>query len=135
MRQFRGRPHAGEEPETPKWMAALDTFTPAKAAGAGALLSGLNPKNLLLAVAAAVAIAQTGIGGGEQAGAYAVFVVVATLGVGTPVALSIALGERARERLDRLERWMSQHNAAIMSVVLLILGVKLIGDAVSGFSA
>jgi len=30
---------------------------------------------------------------------------------------------------------MSQHNAAIMSVVLLILGVKLIGDAVSGFSA
>ena len=60
---------------------------------------------------------------------------LATLGVGTPVALSIAFGERARELLDRLEGWLSQHNAAIMSVVLLILGVKLIGDAVSGFSA
>ena len=135
VRQFRGRPQAGETPEQPKWMAALDTFTPVKAAGAGALLSGLNPKNLLLAVAAGVAIAQTGISTGEQAGAYAVFVVIATLGVGTPVALSLAMGERARKLLDGLKDWMTLHNAAIMAVVLLILGVKLIGDAISGFAA
>jgi len=40
VRQFRGRPHAGEQPDTPKWMAALDTFTPGKAAGTGALRRG-----------------------------------------------------------------------------------------------
>jgi hypothetical protein len=30
---------------------------------------------------------------------------------------------------------MAQHNAAIMSVLLLIIGAKLVGDAISGFSA
>ena len=103
VRQFRGRPRAGAPAEQPKWMAALDTFTPVKAAGAGALLSGVNPKNLLLSVAAGVAIAQTGIDTGEQVVAYAVFAVIATIGVGTPVVLSIVLGERARELLDELK--------------------------------
>jgi hypothetical protein len=30
---------------------------------------------------------------------------------------------------------MARHNAAIMAVLLLVIGVKLIGDAVSGFSS
>ena len=29
---------------------------------------------------------------------------------------------------------MARHNAAIMAVILVIIGVKLIGDAISGFS-
>src|SRR6478609_7192000 len=62
-RQWRGRPRGDEQPPVPKWMGAIDAFTAPKAVGAGALLSGLNPKNLLLAVAAAAAIAQTGISG------------------------------------------------------------------------
>ena len=73
LRQWRGRPHADEEPVTPKWMGALDGFTPIKAAAAGVALSALNPKNLLLTVAGAAAIAQTGIGAGEQAAALLVF--------------------------------------------------------------
>jgi hypothetical protein len=30
---------------------------------------------------------------------------------------------------------MAAHNAAIMTVLLLVLGVKLIGDAIAGFSS
>ena len=67
LRQWRSRPTEGEEAALPKWMGSIDAFTPVKALGAGAALSGLNPKNLLLAVAAAAAVAQTGIAGGEQA--------------------------------------------------------------------
>jgi hypothetical protein len=63
----------GEGRDTPKWMQALDRFTPVKVAGTAVLLSAVNPKNLLLAVADTVAIAQTGISAGEQAVAYAVF--------------------------------------------------------------
>src|SRR5262249_45220480 len=70
LKQWRGRPHAGDEVKTPKWMEALDQFSPVKAAGAGAVLSALNPKNLLLAAAGAAAIAQTGISMGQQAVAY-----------------------------------------------------------------
>jgi threonine/homoserine/homoserine lactone efflux protein len=132
-RQFRGRPRAGETPESPKWMQALDTFTPAKAAGAGVLLSALNPKNLLLAVAGAATIAQTGIDADEEAIAYAIFVVVATIGVALPVTLAIALGERSRALLDELKDWLAVHNAAIMAVLLVVIGFKLIGDAISGF--
>ena len=66
VKQFRGRPHEGEEAPTPKWMGALDTFTPVKATGAGIVFSALNPKNLLLTIAAATAIAQTGISGASR---------------------------------------------------------------------
>ena len=37
--------------------------------------------------------------------------------------------------LDALEGWMARHNAVIMAVLFLLIGAKLIGDAVSGFSA
>lgn len=80
-RQWRGRPHGGEEPPTPKWMGALDAFTPVKAGGAAIVLSALNPKNLLLIVAGMAAIAQNGIPGGEQAVALVVFTLVASIGV------------------------------------------------------
>jgi threonine/homoserine/homoserine lactone efflux protein len=133
VRQWRGRPAAGEAGEMPKWMRAIDTFTPPKAAGLAVLLSAVNPKNLLLTVGAAAAIAQTGASTGDQAIALAVFVVVGTLGPGAPVALYFALGERSRRLLDELKAWMSSHNAAIMAVLCLIIGAKLIGDALSGF--
>ena len=132
VKQWRGRPREQGEATTPKWMSALDTFTPVKAAGAGALLSGLNPKNTLLAIGGAAAIAGTGIATGQQVVAYALFVVVATIGVGAPVALSIVMGDRSRKPLDEIKDWMGQNNAVIMVVLMLLLGVKLIGDGLSG---
>jgi threonine/homoserine/homoserine lactone efflux protein len=132
VRQWRGRPRDPSQIHTPKWMAALDTFTPVKAVGAGAVLSGLNPKNTLLAVAGAAAIAGTGIDAGQQAVAYAIFVLIATVGVGAPVVLAIAMGDRSRKLLDELKDWMAANNAVIMAVLLLVIGVKLIGDGISG---
>ena len=134
VRQWRSRPHEGEEVATPKWMGAIDSFTPGRALGAGALL-GVNPKNLLLAVAAAAAIAQTGIPGSEQAIAYAVFALIGTIGVGAPVVTFFVLGERSREMLDGLKTWMSRNNTAIMAVLCLVIGAKLIGDAIGALSS
>jgi threonine/homoserine/homoserine lactone efflux protein len=134
LKQWKGRPKPGEPAETPKWMAAVDNFTAPKALGMGALLSGLNPKNLLLAVAAAAAIAATGISGGEQAISYAVFALIATIGVAAPVVIYFALGDRAGPILDDLKDWMAQHNAAIMTVLMLVIGMKLVGDGIVGLS-
>ena len=131
VRQFTHRPHGDAQPATPSWMQALDTFTPVKAAGAGVVLSAVNPKNLLLSVAGAAAIAQTGIDAGEQAIAWAVFVLVATLGVAAPVVIAFAMGSRAGELLERLKGWLSANNAVIMAVLLVVIGAKLIGDAIS----
>jgi len=134
-KQWRGRPHGDEQAATPKWMGAIDGFNAVKALGAGVVLSGANPKNLLLAVAAAAAIVQTGIPGGEQAGAYAVFALIGTIGVAVPVVIYFALGDRAGPILQRLKRWLAQNNGVIMAILLLLIGVKLIGDAIAGFSS
>lgn len=135
VRQFRGRPKGGERAPLPSWMARIDDIRPAAAAGLAALLAGANPKNLLLAVGAAASIAQTGVSGGQQAVAYLVFAVVGTLGVGTPVGVYVALGPRADKPLADTKDWLSAHNAVIMSVLCLVIGAKLIGDAIGGLSA
>lgn len=134
LKQWRARPHDGEEPPTPKWMGAVEEFSPVKALGAGAVLAGANPKNLLLAVAAATSIAQTGIPGGEQAVAYAVFAIVGTIGVAVPVVVYFAMGDRAGPLLDRMKAWMAHNNAVIMAVLCLVIGAKLIGDGITGLS-
>jgi Sap, sulfolipid-1-addressing protein len=134
VRQFRGRPHGGEEPQMPKWMATIDKTTPVTALGLAAALSGANPKNLLLAAAGAAAIAQTGISGVQQAIAYVVFAVIGTLGVGIPVGIYFVLGERSQDLLARLKDWMTQHNAVIMAVLCLIIAAKLIGDGIGALA-
>ena len=74
LKQWRGRPKAGETAEMPRWMSAVDHFTPAKSFGLGVVLSGLNPKNLALTVAAAASIAQAGLDGVESFEVAIVFV-------------------------------------------------------------
>lgn len=64
--------------------------------------------------------------------AYVVFVAMASVGVAAPVVLYFALGERSRHLLDRMRVWFARNNSVIMAVLLLIIGVKLIGDAISG---
>ncbi|BAL88277.1 hypothetical protein AMIS_30570 [Actinoplanes missouriensis 431] len=127
--QFRGRPQRGEAAAMPGWMNAIDGFGALKSFGVAAALSAVNPKNLLLAVAGATAIAQTGIPGGQQAAAYGIFMVVGTLGVAAPLVLYFAMGDRSADLLGRLKDWMSSHNAVIMSVLCLVIGAQLVGDA------
>jgi Kef-type K+ transport system membrane component KefB len=134
VRQFRGRPRGDEQPQMPKWMASIDRTTPLAALGLAALLSGANPKNLLLAISGGAAIAQTGIPGGQQAIAYLVFALIGTLGVGIPVGIYFALGDRSEKVLGELKDWMSQHNAVIMTVLCLVIAAKLIGDAIGSLA-
>ena len=135
LRQFRGRPRAGDEAPMPKWMATIDKVKPGAALGLAALLAGANPKNLLLAVGGAAAIAQTGIAGGQQAVAYAIFALIGTVGVGAPVVIYFAMGERSQALLGRLKDWMDHNNAVIMSVLCLVIGAKVIGSGIAGLSA
>jgi threonine/homoserine/homoserine lactone efflux protein len=135
VRQWRGRPSGGEETPTPGWMRTIDEFTIAKAGGAGFALSALNPKNLLLTAAAAAEIAEVGLSAGRQVALLLGFVLVASAGVLTPLVFALALGDRSRELLEGLRGWMARYNAVIMGLLFLLIGAKLIGDAVSGFSS
>ena len=134
-RQWRGRPQADAQPELPAWMKTIDTFTPPKAFGMGILLSAANPKNLILVVGAAAAIAQTGVDSADQAVALAVFVVLGTLGPGIPVGIYFLMRDRAATILESLRGWMARENTTIMAVLCLIIGAKLIGDAISALAS
>lgn len=134
-RTWHGRPRAGQEAAMPKWMRAIDRFTAVRSLVFGVVLSAINPKNLALTIAAAAAIGQTGISTGEAIGALAVFIAIASLTILAPVVLYFALGTRATVILEDVKSWMAVHNAAIMTVLFLVLGVKLIGDAIAGFSS
>jgi hypothetical protein len=132
VKQWRGRPRAGVEPPAPKWMAAIDAFTPVKAAGLAVLLGAVNPKNLLLVVSGGAAIASAAPADtNAQVVASVVFALVASLGVATPVFIYLFMGSRAATMLDELKAWMIHNNAVIMAVLLLVLGAKMLGDGIA----
>jgi hypothetical protein len=100
--------------------------------GLSALLAGVNPKNLALAVAAALSIAQAGLSGAQPWIALAVFVLVASLSVSAPVLYYLIAGQSAEKTLNTWKAWLTANNATVMFVLLLVLGVKLVGDGLGG---
>jgi threonine/homoserine/homoserine lactone efflux protein len=132
IRQWRKRPGPDEEPEMPKWMSAVDHFSPPKAAGMGFVLSAVNPKNLILTLAAATSIAATDLSGSDQVIAFVVYALIATLGVGAPLVVYFTMGERAAGILDTVKAWLAHNNAAIMAVILLVIGAKILGQGIAG---
>ena len=131
VKQWRGRPADSEVAELPSWMQKIDGFAPGRALALAVALAAINPKNLLLTVGAATTIAHAGLEAGEQAVALGVFILVASLGIGAPVAIYFALGEKSASLLGGLKDWMAHNNAAIMTVLLLVLGAKLLGDGIA----
>ena len=130
-KQWKKRPREGREAEAPKWMATIDTATPSKAAVLGAALSGANPKNLALTLAAAASIAEAGLDQADKAIAIAVFVALGSITVAGAVLFYLVDAERAAPALDAIRRFMFENNAVIIMVVLLLLGAKLLGDGLA----
>ncbi len=126
--QWTKRPKPGEEPETPDWMATIDSATAPRAAVLGAALSGANPKNLALTLTASASIVEAGLDDADTAIAVAVFVAIGSLTVAGAVLFYLVDADRAARPLGAIKQFMSDHNAVIMMVVLLLLGAKLIGD-------
>ena len=118
----------------PVWMKALDTFTPIRAFGLGALLSGVNPKNLLLNMAAMGTVAQAGLPVAQQAVVWGAVVIIASLTIIAPVFVYFAMGTRAKMILDGWKAWLTENNATVMATLLLVIGVVLIGQGISGLT-
>jgi hypothetical protein len=131
--RHRPRPEA-QKPRMPAFLDRVDKVRPGLALGLGAVLSGARPKNVLLIIAGAAAITQVGLSASGESLAYALFAVIATIGVAIPVVMYFTMGDRAPDALERLETWIAHHGAVITSTVCVIIGVDLIGNAVAGFA-
>lgn len=80
----------------------------------------------------ALAVARAGISGAQRATAHVVFSLVATTGAAAPVEISVAMGRPALDALGHLKDWTSRNIAVVMAILCVVLGAKLIGDAVAG---
>jgi hypothetical protein len=55
-------------------------------------------------------------------------------GCSPPWVLYLAAGERAANTLESWKTWAGTHNAAIMTVLFLVFGFKLVGDGIAVLS-
>jgi threonine/homoserine/homoserine lactone efflux protein len=130
--QWRSRPKPGEKPTLPKWMTAIDRFTAGKAVGLGFLLSAVNPKNLLMCIAAGSTIAGGGLSTAQDVWSVVVFTVIAASTVAVPVIGYAIARKRMAGPLESLRGWLTAHNVAVMATLLLVISVVLIGKGLSG---
>ena len=48
-----------------------------------------------------------------------------------PLVLYLVAGQRAAATLDSWKTWATGHNAAVMAVLFLVFGLKLVGDGIA----
>ncbi|WP_137149012.1 GAP family protein [Mycolicibacterium sp. CR10] len=117
---------------SPAWMDKITSATPGRAAVIAAALVVVNPKVLFICAAAGLAIGSAGLG---TAGAWisgAFYVLVAASSVAIPVLAYAVAGERLDGPLIRLKDWMERHNAALVAVILTVIGLLLLYKGVHG---
>ena len=135
IKQWRGRPTAEEELQMPKWMESISSFSAVQALGIAALLSGINPKNLALNALGVVTIQQAELSTSDAWVAFLIFVALSSVTVILPVAYFFIAGKKAEDALDNLKTWLIANNTAVMAVLFLVFGVKLLSDGVAGLLA
>lgn len=116
----------------PGWMSAIDTLTVQRAAGLGALLSAVNPKNLLLCLSAGVVIGSSGTSVGGQVVAVILFTVLAASSVLFVILGYILAADRLRGPLDRVRVWLQDNNHVMMAIVLVVMGAVVLGKGIGG---
>jgi hypothetical protein len=57
---------------------------------------------------------------------------IVTLGVGAPVVAYFTFGDRSEAILEDMRTWLARNNAAIMSVIFMIVGAPLVGKGIAG---
>ena len=132
-RQWRGRPKRGEEATMPKWMASIDGFGAGKSAASGSPPFGRESEE-----------SRPDAGGrGQHRSGRTERRTKRDRGSrvrGDRIAFRGRSGSllfarrprRAAAPLATIKEFMSDHNAVIMMVILLVLGLKLLGAGIGG---
>jgi len=88
------------------------------------LIGALNPKNIAMAIAAALSIASVGLTVANRS-CSVVYVVLAVLGVAAPVVVALVLGDRSQPVLASWKAWLERNNPVVMGVLFLVFSVVL----------
>lgn len=129
--QWQQRPRHGERPGIPGWLAMVDAASPRKATFLGAALSGANPKNQAMTLAASASIAHAQLAPAATVGLISIFVALGSVTIVGAVLLYLLDAARAAPPLARFKNRIIAHNAVIVTVVLLLAGAILLRDGLT----
>lgn len=124
----------GRSPDdaSPAWMRSIDQLQPTGAVRLSLVLSLANPKVLLLAAAAGIAIGSFDVGTGTTVVSIVVFAAISASTVAVPVVLYLVRGPAILVPLGKVRAWLERHNAAVLAIVVVAIGVALSLKGIDG---
>jgi threonine/homoserine/homoserine lactone efflux protein len=122
--------HSGAD--MPAWMRSFTTVTPVRAGVTAAVLAVVRPEVLFICAAAGLVIAGGGPGVTDIWISVAFFVAVAASSVAIPVLAYVGAGDRLDDPLARLKDWMERHHAALVAVMLILIGLMVLYKGIHG---
>lgn len=114
----------------PAWMSSFTRLTPLRAGVTGAVLAAIRPEVLIVCAVAGLGIGTNGLGAASDLIFAAFFVVVSSATVGTPILAYAGAGARLDDRLERLKVWMEQNSAALVAIVLVLIGLMVLYNGI-----
>lgn len=128
---YRWLTQKGHSGESPAWMRSFATITPVRAGITGAVLAVVRLEVLVICLAVGFDIGSNGLSVAAQWICAAFFVAVAASSVAIPVLAYAVAGHRLDDGLARLKDWMDRHNAALLAVVLIVIGAMVLYNGIS----
>ena len=122
--------HASDD--LPSWMQSIQDATPARAVRLALLLSVANPKVGLLTVIAGLDIGTAGLTPAGTVATTLAFTLLASVSVAAPVLTFALVGARVLPPLEKAKDWLTRNNAAVMAVVIIVIGLVLLTNGVTG---
>lgn len=102
-----------------------------RSAALGLILAAANPKNLALALGAAIALAEANVSSAVTARTAVLFVAIGTAGVTLPLAITLAAPEHAHLVLARFRAWLLRYDAVILTALGVVIGAKFLFDGIT----
>ncbi|GAA0655323.1 hypothetical protein GCM10009101_31780 [Brevundimonas lenta] len=134
-KEWRARPRRGEPALAPRWLQKIEQMGPLAACAAGFGIFLVNPKNLTVGIASGVLLGTMDLSVASAVPVIGTYVLIAASTVLVPVAAYFAMQDRIRPWLAEVRDWLTQNNAVVMAVVLLLVGAVMVGKGLSGFAA
>lgn len=130
-KEWRARPAPGETAELPHWLAAVENMGPVRAAGLGFGIYAANPKNLTVGIAAGMTFGSADLSIQGASIVCIVYVLVSASTVLMPTVIYFVAEQSVRPWLNEMRHWLTQHNAAVMAVLLLVIGMLMFGRGIA----
>jgi threonine/homoserine/homoserine lactone efflux protein len=116
----------------PKWMSSFAKITPARAFTTAIVLVVVNPKVLFMCAAAGLAVGTEGVGRTGAVVGLIYYVAIAASTVALPILAYAVSGDRLSQPLHRLKDWMERQHAALIAVILVVLGLLVLYKGIHG---